>query len=216
VAVNERGGGGVGISGAGRARDTGITVRLPDIPLWVPADAQAVINDLAIDTIRLAMQEVAGAVSGEAPVDSGQLAQSFTADPATQTGGLELLGTNLATGVTGRIFSTLPHAIVMDLGRRAGQPINRAGIDAIGLWAQRKLGLSASAAASAKWAIAQAIVAHGIEGTHYVEAGLNKARPTVDQLFAALGASVSNALLTKTGKRRNVNLGKALGKAKRN
>lgn len=198
MAFSERGGAGIGIVGAGQIRETGISVLLPAIPLWVPAEAMKAINDLALDTLRLALQYAAGAISGEAPVDSGQLAQSFTADPATATGGIELLGVNVASGVEGRVFSSLPYAIVMDLGRRAGQPISRAGIDAIGLWAQRKLGMSSEEASHAKFAIAQGIIAQGIEGTHYVEAGINKAAPTVNQLFAAMADAVGQRLI-KTG-----------------
>lgn len=213
MAFTERGGGGIGITGASR-RDTGIEVRLPDLPLWVPEHAKELINQMTLDTMQLALQFLAGSVSDEAPVDSGQLAQSFMADPATSTGGIELLGVDVASGVEGRVFSSLPHAIVMDQGRRPGQPISRAGIDAIGLWAQRKLGLSADEAANAKWAIAQGIIRRGIEGTQFVEAGVGKARPTIDQMFTAMAQAVAGALVTKTGKRRNVNLGVALTRAR--
>lgn len=201
------GAGGIGLGGIGKPRDYGIQIVLPDIPIWLPDSAKQMINDLAIDTLRLAMQYAAGVIGGEAPVDSGQLAQSFTSDPATAKGGIELLGVDLVSGVTGRVFSALPHAIVMDLGRRAGQPISRAGIDAIGLWAQRKLGLSGDEAANAKWAIANAIVANGIEGTHYFETGVDRARPTIEQMFRALGDTVAAALVTKGGKRRIQNAG---------
>lgn len=204
MALVEAGAGGLGIGGLAN-RPNGISVRLPDIPLWVPQAAREEIAGLCLDTMRLALQYAAGAISGEAPVDSGQLAQSFTADPATSTGGIELTGVDLVSGVEGRVFSTLPYAVVMDQGRRAGQPISRAGIDAIGLWAQRKLGMSAAEADHAKYAIANVIVARGIEGTQYFAAGVDKAAPTVNQLFAALADTVAQALTTKTGKRRIVN-----------
>lgn len=209
MALVEAGAVGIGIGGIGQ-RNTGITVRLPDIPLWVPDEAKAEIAGLTTDTMRLALQYAAGAISGEAPVDSGQLAQSFTADPATSTGGIELTGVDMVSGVEGRVFSSLPYAIVMDQGRRAGQPISRAGIDAIGLWAQRKLGMSSQEADSAKWAIANVIVARGIEGSQFFQAGADKARPTIEQMFRALADSVAQALVTKTGKRRIVNSSKAL------
>jgi hypothetical protein len=200
---------GLGIGGTGQ-RNTGISVRLADIPIWVPEEAKAEIASLTIDTMRLALQYAAGAISGEAPVDSGQLAQSFTSDPATSTGGIELTGVELVSGIEGRVFSTLPYAIVMDQGRRAGQPISRAGIDAIGLWAQRKLGMSSDEADHAKYAIANVIIARGIEGTQYFQAGTDQARPTIEQMFRALADTVANALVTKTGKRRIVNSAKAI------
>lgn len=215
MALVEAGAMGLGMAGLGQ-RNTGITVRLPDIPLWVPDAAKAEIAGLTLDTMRLALQYAAGAISGEAPVDSGQLAQSFTSDPATSTGGIELTGVDMVSGIEGRVFSTLPYAVVMDQGRRAGQPISRAGIDAIGLWAQRKLGMSADEADHAKYAIANVIIAQGIEGTQYFQAGVDKARPSIEQLFRALADTVAQALVTKTGKRRIVNSAGALRKRRGN
>lgn len=194
MALVERGGGGIGVAGASRPSDFSISVVLPAIPLMVPIEARRALNSLAVDTLRLALQTVAGFVGDEAPTDSGALGQSFGADPATTTGGLELLGVDLVDGVQGRVFSSLPYAIVMNEGRRPGAPISRAGIDALGLWAQRKLGLSADEAASAKWAIASWIVAQGITGTGYFDIGIKRAQPTVDGLFAALAQSVARQL----------------------
>jgi len=197
----ERGGGGIGVAGAGRVGDYGIEVRLPAIPLMVPAQAARLLNDLAVQTLRLALQTVAGHVSDEATTfaDTGALAQSFGADPATTTGGIELLGVDMATGFAGRVFSALPYAVVMNDGRRPGAPISRAGIDAIGLWAQRKLGMSADEAADAKWAIASAIVAQGLPGTGYFETGIKRAQPTIDQLFAALTQAITEGLAGERG-----------------
>lgn len=199
--IVERGGGGIGVAGAGRVGDYGIEVRLPAIPLMVPAQAARMLNDLVVQTLRLALQAVAGAVSDEASTfaDTGMLAQSFGADPATTTGGIELLGTDVSTGFAGRVFSALPYAVVMNDGRRPGAPISREGIDAIGLWAQRKLGMSADEAAEAKWAIASAIVAQGIQGTGYFEEGIKRAQPTVDQLFAALTQAITEGLASERG-----------------
>lgn len=194
MALVERGGGGIGVAGASRRDDFSITVVLPTIPLMVPAEARRALNDLTVQTLRLALQTVAGFVADEAPTDSGALGQSFAADPATTTGGIELLGVDVMVGVQGRVFSSLPYAIVMNDGRRPGAPISRAGIDAIGLWAQRKLGLSADAAAVAKWAIATHIVAQGITGTGYFDLGIKRAEPTVTQLFDSLAQAVAQQL----------------------
>lgn len=192
--VIEVGGRGAGFIGVGR-RETGIQVTLPNIPLWLPEPAQRLLMTLTQNTLHLALQMVAGEVSNEAPVDSGILAQSFGADPATATGGIELLGVTL-TEASGRVFSSLPYAVVMESGRRPGQPISREGIDALGLWAQRKLGLSADEASSAKWAIAQSIIQQGIEGRYYFEAAVANARPTVEQMFTALAQEVAKQLTT--------------------
>lgn len=196
--------GAAAIAAASRGQDYGIAIVLPDIPAWVPDAAKALLNDLAVSTTRLALQTAAGYISDEAGKfsDSGNLAQSFGADPATSTGGIELLGADATAGIHGRVFSSLPHAIVMDQGRRPGAPISREGIDAIGLWAQRKLGLSADEAKGAKWAIAAHLVAQGFPGYGYFEDGVNRARPQVEALFRALGDQLKEALFTKTGKRR--------------
>jgi hypothetical protein len=188
------------VPGLGKPKgDYLIAVGLPAIPLFHPQSARETIAGIVLDTLRLALLDIAGHVSDRAPVDSGQLAQSFGSDPATPTGGVEITGTDLLAGVSGRVFSSLPYAIVMEEGRRPGAPISLAGIDAIGLWAQRKLGLSAEEAASAKFAIANYIVGHGIEGKRFAEAGFEAARPGVEAMFVDLAASISQALTTAKG-----------------
>ena len=176
----------------------GIVPILPDIPLWIPDEAKRAINELVLDTIRLALHLTSDAISDEAQqfADSGALAQSWGNDPATAAGGVELIGVDIQTGIEGRVFSSLPYAIVMERGRYPGSPISRDGIDAIGLWAQRKLGLSADEANTAKWAIANTIIARGIEGKGYVEAGFNRASPKIEQLFKVLNEAILKALTT--------------------
>ncbi len=187
-------GGGFGTFYSGNP--SSIDIQLPQIPLFVPDQARRTLQTLIQNSVRLALMEVAGRVSDEAGkfADSGQLAQSFGADPATSTGGIEVIGGNTGD-VVGRVFSSLPYAIVMELGRRAGQPISRSGIDAIGLWAQRKLGLSADDADNVKWAIATNIVANGIEGKHFFADGVAAARPRVEMMFTILGDQLAAALL---------------------
>lgn len=177
----------------------GITLLVPPVPLTMPPVARQMINDLTISTIRLALHELAGHVADEAPVDSGNLAQSFGADPANSTGGMELMGVDVVTGVEGRVFSTLPHAVVMDQGRRPGAPISREGIEAIGLWAQRKLGMSPEEAKGAKFAIANAIVKRGLPAKQFAEKGLQSARPRIEVMLSVLGDSLSRALTTPRG-----------------
>lgn len=185
----------------GGNRSQAISLTLPNIPLWVPEAQRKVINDLVVNTMRLALQQAAGFISDEAPVDSGSLAASFGADPATTMGGQELIGVNAEAGINGRVFSGLPYAIVMDQGRRPGQPISRAGIDAIGLWAQRKLGLSADEAAGAKWAIANSIVARGIAPTGFFDKGVKAAEPRIEMLFVALAEQIGKSLVQEGGGR---------------
>lgn len=177
----------------------GIAIVLPNIPLWVPEAAKRLINDLTLSTTRLALHDATGYIADAAghSSDTGHLAQSFGADPATSEGGQEVIGNDVMVGITGRVFSSLPYAIVIDQGRRPGAPISRAGIDAIGLWAQRKLGLSADEANGAKWGIAASIVAQGISGTGYFEEGTNKARPRIQFMFDKLAERISTQLATE-------------------
>lgn len=172
----------------------GISITLPAIPLFVPDAARAAIDQLLVEQLRLALQYIAGAVSQEAPVDSGNLAQSFSADPATSTGGIEIEPMDASGLLFGRVFSSLPHAIVMDQGRRPGSPISREGIDAIGLWARRKLGLSEKEADRAKWAIAFSIIQNGIDAKLYVSRGFENARGQVEAMFAALADAIRREL----------------------
>jgi hypothetical protein len=178
----------------GAQQDFSLVISVPNIPAFEPERARAVINTLTLQTMRLALQEVAGRVSDEAHVfaDTGHLAQSFGADPATPDGGIEI--DQQLDSLNGRVFSSLPYALVMEEGRTPGRPINQAGIDAIGLWAQRKLGLSAEEADRAKWGIAFAIVQRGIPGRHYAEKGWTAAQPTIQSLFDALGQAIREGL----------------------
>lgn len=185
---------------AGR-QDYSLALFLPNLPLWLPEQSKKLLNDLIVSTIRLALQDAAGFISDEAGrfSDTGNLAQSFGADPASSTGGIEVLGLDVTTGITGRVFSSLPYAIVMDQGRRPGAPISREGIDAIGLWAQRKLGLSADEAAGAKFAIAAHLVAQGFPGHGYFEDGVNKATPRIEFMFKRLADEIRTQLTTPKG-----------------
>lgn len=179
----------------------GVAIVLPDIPLWVPDEARQQINGLVLSTTRLALQDAAGFISDAAgeSSDTGALAASFGSDPATSEGGQEIIGNDAMIGITGRVFSTLPYAVVIDQGRTPGAPISRAGVDAIGLWAQRKLGLSADEAAGAKWAIAASIVAQGFPGTGYFEQGTNRARPRIQAIFGKLSERISTQLVKPEG-----------------
>lgn len=173
-----------------------IDFQLPNIPLWVPEQARQVISGLTRQTMHLALQDLSGYVSEAAPVNNGMLAQSFGADPATQTGGIEITGQAAGEVVTGRIFSSLPYAVVMDEGRRPGFPVSKVGIDAIGLWAERKLGLSSTDAKRVKYAIANTISRRGIKATHFFDNAVQRWRPRGDQMFNALGEQIVMALST--------------------
>jgi hypothetical protein len=174
----------------------GLEFNLPRVPLLLPERARASLAEIVSDTVRLILQDVAGRIAAAAPRNTGNLAQSFGSDPATQEGGIELFGIR-GVAMGGRVFSALPQAIVMEHGRRPGAPISREGIDAIGLWAQRKLGLTAEEASEAKWAIAHQIVAQGIEALEYVAKAWAGARPMYESMLATLSEDIARALVTE-------------------
>lgn len=172
-----------------------IEVILPNIPLMVPERAMEAIGLLTRQTMGLTLQDLAGYVSDEAPQGiSGHLAQSFGADPATATGGIEVSGGVANDMVVGRIFSSLPYAVVMEEGRRPGHPVSPAGIEAIGLWAQRKLGLDAKDAKRVKYAIANAITRRGIKATHFFERAAQAWQPRSQLAFDTLSVAIVEAL----------------------
>jgi hypothetical protein len=185
------------MAAAASRQDYSIQVTLPNIPLWVPDAAKAAINALVLQTVRLVLQDAAGHIADEAGkfADTGNLAQSFGSDPATAEGGIDVLGRDATAGINGRVFSSLPYAVVMNDGRRPGAPISREGIDAIGLWAQRKLGLNAKEADRAKWAIAASIIAQGHPGYGYFEDGFNTVRPRAEFMFNQLSEQITAQLL---------------------
>lgn len=169
--------------------------RWPDIPLLVPDQAKAVIADVQRETMMAALSELAGRVSEEAPKNFGHLAQSFAAMPATATGGIELLdGSRTTTMIEGRVFSSLPYAVVMEEGRQPNRPIGRAGIAGLGLWVRRKLGLSGKEADAATWAIATSIVRKGITGKHFARTAFTKAQGRLQAIFAAAAKGIADGL----------------------
>jgi hypothetical protein len=175
--------------------DTGsFRMTVPGSPLFIPEQARSVISEISRDYLELALLAVAGHVSERAPRNFGNLAQSFMAHPAGETGGIEILGLEPTTGLTGRVFSSLPYAIVMEEGRRPGKPISRAGQAAIMLWVRRKLGLSGKDARSAGYAIIYSIQKKGIEGRHYARAGFAAAKPELETIFNQLNAAIAEGL----------------------
>jgi len=174
-----------------------VSVMVPNVPLVTgsPALITELVDRIMGNAAHVALTYLSDVLAEQAPFDTGDLANTFRADPATADGGIELTGHTFAEdAVIGRIFNALPYAATMDAGRRPGAPVNRAGLDAIALWAQRKLGLSAEEAERAKWAIAASITARGIEAHDFVDAALQIAEPRLDEIFANAGAAVAQAL----------------------
>lgn len=175
-----------------------ISALFPNVPLLTEApDAlMALVAKIEEHAARVALHYLGNVLADAVPIDTGELAQSFQADPATATGGIELTGVSFAEeGVVGRIFSSLPQAAVMDEGRRPGSPVNRAGIEALTSWAERKLGVTGKEAVSAAFAIAATIRAKGMTGTNYADRALQIAEPQLTVIFANAGEAIAAALV---------------------
>lgn len=178
-----------------------ISAAFPNVPLLgSPADVAALVDTIMGNAGHLALVYLSDVLATQVPADTFDLANSFRSDPATDLGGIELTGHTFAEdAVVGRVFSALPYAAAMDAGRRPGAPISRVGIDAIGIWAERKLGLSPAEADRAKWAIAATITAQGIPAHGYVDAALTLADGHLGEIFANAGEALAEALAASKG-----------------
>lgn len=177
------------------------TAKIPPTPVLQSGAARQVINQIARDYMQMAVFYLAGCVAEEAPRNFGHLAQSFQASPAGPGGGVEVMGTFLSDGAElyGRTFSTLPQAVVMEHGRRAGAPISRAGMAALGLWVRRKLGLSGREAISATYAVATAIIRRGLPARHYAAKGAERAKPRIESMFVEMSKAIAAGLVGTGG-----------------
>src|SRR5262249_3771508 len=126
---------------------------------------------------------------------TGHLAQSFGGG---EFGGTELLGQTLDT-IQGRVFSSLPYAIVMDQGRQPGARMPP--VDALLLWVERVFeipgGFDDDELESVAWAVARSIARKGIPGRHFVDQGVTATLPRVDAILEAMAAEIA-AVLTNT------------------
>lgn len=174
---------------ATRTRRIGTTVEItyPDVPLFTPLRAKAALTEQARLFFSLALQELAGFVSDEAPVGvSGNLGQSFASD---------ISGTSI-DDLTGRVFSDLPYAIVIDQGREPGARMPP--VAALIPWVERVLevGGTESEIRQVAFLVARAIGRKGITPRHFVEKGVNKAESRLDAIFGLMAEAMSAALVS--------------------
>ncbi len=169
-----------------------VTIRYLDVPLFTPERARRTIFELARTFFELGLQEIAGRVSDEAPVGvTGQLAQSF---------GQEVAGASIED-LEGRVFSSLPHAIVIDQGRTPGR--RPPPVDAIALWVERVLGVSSGfddeELEQVSFLIARAIGRRGMYPREFVKKGVENAVPTLEGIFRALADAIGPSLVSPEG-----------------
>jgi hypothetical protein len=174
-----------------------IELRYHDVPLFTPAKARATIAAIMRQHVALALEDIAGHISDEAPIGvSGQLAQSFA---GSANGGIEVLGQEIED-ISGRVFSSLPYAVVIDQGRAPGARMPP--VDAIMLWVERVLGIQESDDTELEdvaWAIARSIGKKGIAPRYFVERGLQKALPRVEGVLGIMAHAIALALVDPSG-----------------
>lgn len=92
--------------------------------------------------------------------------------------------------LNGEVFTALPYGLPVEHGRKAGKmpPVN-----AIRVWAIRKLGLSDSEADSTAFLIARAIGRRGTKGAFMFRDGFAESKPIIIRLFE----SVPNKILAR-------------------
>jgi len=160
------------------------------------ADQLQVIVDAALTTAtETSLRVLRDALAAAAPSDTGGFGASLMSDPATSLGGIELLGHGDAGGdVTGRVFSSLPYAGVLEDGRLPGTHVNAAGLQALTSWAERKLGASGQDAVRAAFAIATLIERRGLPAHHIVEQATAAAAATLETMLGEAGAALASQL----------------------
>lgn len=171
---------------------TTVEIRHADVPLFAPQRARGVLTDVARTYFGLALQVLAGHISDKAPVGvSGSLAQSFASDVHGEV--LESL--------TGRVFSDLPHAIVIDQGREPGSRMPP--VEALMTWVRRVLNVGGDEkeVRQVAFLVARAIGKKGIKARHFVDKGVEASTAELEGLFAVMGEAMAAALVTNAGVR---------------
>lgn len=109
----------------------------------------------------------------ETPVNTGALRGSWTKD---------IFG--IPMNLHGIAMTPLAYGLPVETGRKPG---TMPPVDAIKLWAKRKLNLSGDELDMAAWAIARHIGAHGTEGAFMVEKAYNRAKggDEIERIWAA-------------------------------
>jgi hypothetical protein len=164
-----------------------VEITIPDVPLFTPERAKAALTEQARLFFTLALQELSGFISEEAPVGvSGHLAQSFASD---------ISGSSI-DDLTGRLFSDLPYAIVIDQGRTPGARMPP--VEALMTWVERVLQVPGDEkeVRQVAFLVARAIGRKGIAARHFVDKGIERATPRLDGIFAAMAAAMSAALVS--------------------
>lgn len=178
---------------------TSVEIRVPDVALFNSAAAQAVLTAKARQFFELALAELAGHISDAAPIGvSGNLAQSFAGAFGSTMGGSSVTGSSLEE-IQGRVFSSLPYAIVIDQGRAPGARMPPP--DALVPWVKRVLqvGGSEEEVRSVAFIVARAIGRKGIKARNFVAAGITAATPRLEGIFQIMGEAMAVGLTESGG-----------------
>lgn len=151
---------------------------MEDVIADVDEFPQSVGRELSV-AMEKSLDLLKGQVKVRTPVNTGKLADAINHGITSQFPNL--------VGFVGAPPG-VPYAIVIEKGRKPG---TMPPVDAIALWAVRKLGLSPEEAESAAWGIAKNIQKRGFSpkfkvgptGAKMFEKGLEASEPHINQLF---------------------------------
>jgi hypothetical protein len=111
----------------------------------------------------------------------GHVASRTPVNNATLRNSIQQSNVSPWPNLVGRVHTPQPYGIVIERGRKF--PGKFPPLDAIKLWAQRRLQLSPEEAEGAAFVIARSIARKGIEGRHMFKEGLEAAEPEINKLF---------------------------------
>jgi len=156
-----------------------VELKVPNVPLFDPAKAQAVMAEETRSFMNGAVLMFQGAIVPLAPINVGALRQSI------QT---SVTGTN--ADITGRVFSPLAYAVPVEEGSRPHWPPP----GPILLWVTRKLGKTGAEARSVAFLVARKISRQGTPAFKFFARGIAATTPRVEALWASTGARIVKRL----------------------
>jgi len=133
--------------------------------------------------MRATLDVVEESVSGETPVNTGNLRNGWTT---------EIHGRPTAAFYEGKVMNPVSYALPVETGRKPGK---WPPIDAIEMWVIRKLGIAAGAESrSVAFVIARKIGESGTKGAYMMKRGFEKVKHRVDKIWAGVPDKITREL----------------------
>ena len=154
--------------------DLSIEVRMPNTPL-TRGEASNIVAEEMTRATETGLNMVLQSMLPLVPIDRGLLRGGF------QT---QLLPG--PTGILGRVFNPLAHALPQEAGAKPHFP----PIAALEGWVRRKLSVAEKDVRSVAFLVARAIAKRGLPAREFAKRGVEMARPRVLQAFAQARARI--------------------------